>query len=100
MDDVDKFLRYAIMSQNLPEGVSVQAVEGFLKVHKNHVEGSISFMGLLKDLPQDEDVVDAGLAFPESCLFLCANNTFTNIKGNKISLHMFRGHVYPAAYRV
>ena len=27
-------------------------------------------MGLLKDLTQDEDVVDAGLAFPEACLFL------------------------------
>ncbi|KAH3693690.1 hypothetical protein DPMN_081130 [Dreissena polymorpha] len=27
-------------------------------------------MGLLKDLPPDEYVVDARLAFPEACLFL------------------------------
>ncbi|KAH3846535.1 hypothetical protein DPMN_088837 [Dreissena polymorpha] len=27
-------------------------------------------MGLLKDLPKDEDVFDAGLAFPEAGLFL------------------------------
>ncbi|KAH3746310.1 hypothetical protein DPMN_180717 [Dreissena polymorpha] len=33
-DDGDTFLRVAIMSKNLPEGVSVQAVEGLLKSTK------------------------------------------------------------------
>ncbi|KAH3893791.1 hypothetical protein DPMN_017942 [Dreissena polymorpha] len=31
-------------------------------------------MGLFKDLYQDTDVVDAGRAFPDACLFLAKDN--------------------------
>ena len=58
------------MSLDLPYRGSVQAVEGLLKVHKDHIKGSIPLMRLLKDLHQSEDVVDARFALPKVCLFL------------------------------
>jgi hypothetical protein len=60
----------AIVSYDLPHRDLVQAVEGLLKVNKDHITGSISHMGLLQDIPQDEDMVDARFGIPKACLLL------------------------------
>ena len=68
--DWDDLWWYSIGVQYVPEGVSVDTVEGLPEVHKVDVEGWVPFQALPYDVTQSKDLVHTSSSLPEACLLL------------------------------
>ena len=51
-DQFNDLLRDAIVGQQLPQCVSIQAIEGLFKVHKDGIQGGVPFKALFNDIAE------------------------------------------------
>lgn len=68
VDHLNKFFGYFIFLHDNPKTVFVYQVESFLKVHKMDVHGSIPLVGLLQDVPEDENLINSPTLYRKLCL--------------------------------